>query len=159
MSVPPRDLDFNSISPDPPPAEREIAAKPVAELDSAPPISGGTLSYATRFAAQRYHPVIFVGSSAAGKTVLLLSLLAYFKGGDDAGRLAAVFGDDFYKSSEKGLRDFAKNYFDRTVANYIRGETDQKTAITTPMFIPVKVSGESQADLKFVFMESDGEKF
>jgi hypothetical protein len=155
----PKDITIDKIqAPLKTEAEAILKSPPpeAAELPS-PPTS--TFSYATRFAAQRYHPVILIGSSAAGKTVLLLSLLAYFKGGESTKRLSVVFGDDLFKSAEKTLRDSSKNYFDRTVAEYIRGRTGGVTKLVVPMFIPAKVYGETQQDLKFAFMESSGEDF
>jgi hypothetical protein len=127
--------------------------------------SVGQYPYAARFASQKYHPVVLIGSAAAGKTVLILSLLAYLKENLDEKRLSIYFGDDLLRPENRDLQASAKRYFDLTVAQYMRGTADQATRIDAPMFIPVKVCGESRSDgeprpeLKFALMEGDGEWF
>jgi hypothetical protein len=160
----PKDVSFDDIKPNAPiePSETKqqvsnSVTPPLPEPNQTNPSSPH--HYANRFAAQKYHPVVLIGSAAAGKTVLLSSLLAFFKTHANESKLSIFFGDDFYRQSDSVLRDPAERYFDRTVADFINGTADTATRIGAPMFIPVKVSGESRPELKFAFMESDGEWF
>jgi hypothetical protein len=85
--------------------------------------------------------------------------LAYFKNNAVGNNLSAFFGDDLFSAAEVNLRDQANRYFERTVADYVRGTTDAATKIGKPLFIPARVCGQSGTEVKFAFMESDGEWF
>ena len=150
----PKELNFEDIQPRPQPETAAPSAPSNQQPQSAPAAS---LLYASRFASQQYHPVVFIGSAAAGKTVLLLSLLAFFRATTNERRLSAFFGDDLLRPNDREQIEQSRRYFNLTVSDYVRGTADSATRIGSPMFIPVRISGENRPEVKFAFMESDGE--
>lgn len=111
-----------------------------------------------RLHKQNYHPVLLIGSSAAGKTALLLSLLAYFKQ-NPSSRIGAFFGQDLFRGDEVALYEDALQFFNRSVAEFLGGETAAATRIGAPMFIPVRINGSEQPEVRLAFIESEGEWF
>lgn len=151
--APPKEISFDDIMP----TGASKADTPVPPIAEPAALSADQVVYANRFVQQKYHPVVLIGSAAAGKTVMLLSLLAYFKNNAVGNNLSAFFGDDLFSAAESTLRDQADRYFERTVSDYVRGTTDAATKIGKPLFIPARVCGQSGTEAKFAFMESDGE--
>jgi len=120
-------------------------------------VSGDPIRFSKRLTEQKYHPVVFIGSSGSGKTALLLSLLTYFKK-DISADLAIFFGSDFFKPSDKEVESGAESFFNKTAAEFMEGVTGIATR-TSPFFIPVRISGKDCPELKFAFLESEVENY
>ena len=105
-----------------------------------------------------YHPVVLIGSSASGKSALLLSLLAYMRSAPE-NSVGMFFGHDFYQANNSDSLEQATEFFNRTLAEFMSGTTARATRIKgKPLFIPIVLKSELlQREIKLVFMESEGE--
>lgn len=115
-------------------------------------------SMTMRLSKQGYHPILFIGSTASGKSALLLSLLAYFKDSPDLG-MSAFFGSDLFRADEMESHDESLGYFNRNLAEFVGGKTVGRTRTGgSPMYIPVRLGGGTQHNgVRFCFLESEGE--
>ena len=106
-----------------------------------------------------YHPVVLFGNASSGKTSLLLSLLALLrtepelacglKLGEPILPLDTPYGRLIY--------DQAVGFYGAKTQAFINGNAAQKTVIDAPFFIPLIMSPEGKPELRFAFMESNGE--
>lgn len=106
-----------------------------------------------------YHPVIIFGSSNSGKSSLLGSLLAYFQV-DTSKEVGITFGDSLVPSETTHGKDAiakAETFFYRSVHEFIGGEAHVATKVNYPFFIPVIIRPKGKEEMKFAFMESNGE--
>lgn len=152
---------------DPPPAEPSINSSDEYSQELTPPIFTDELvadgnafvgpSMTLRLDKQGYHPIVFIGSSASGKSALLLSLLAFFKDSSDLG-MSVFFGTDLFRPDESDAHAESLRFFNKTLSEFVYGETAAATRIGSPMFIPVRIGGGGQHNgIKFAFLESEGE--
>jgi hypothetical protein len=157
----PKTLSFDDVQPEQATPKTDDAPKTAQAAERPAPLFGGEkFSYTNRFNTQKYHPVVLIGSENAGKTVLILSLLAYLKSNPNGKPIATFFGNDLFPpAGDKTLEATARRYFDVSVAQFMAGRSEANTKIDTPMFIPALVSGDDGRELRFAFMESDGEKY
>lgn len=134
--------------PEPPPQIREVA-----DVDA----SGVQLAAGIDAAA--YHPVVLFGNANSGKTSLLLSLFALLRTeprlltGLELGE-PILPADSLYG---RYLHEQAEGFFGRKTQDFIEGRASPKTAIDVPFFIPVIFRPEGKPEIRFAFMESNGE--
>jgi hypothetical protein len=137
----------------PPTRERPSEPAPVDDVEA----SGVHL--AAGLDAAGYHPVVLFGNANSGKTSLLLSLFALLRT-EPSLVTGLELGDAFVATDSlygKYLRDQAEGFFGRKTQDFIEGRASPKTAIELPFFIPVVFRPEAKPEIRFAFMESNGE--
>jgi hypothetical protein len=142
-----------AVSVPPTGGERTIAPPPVDDVEA----SGVHL--AAGLDAAGYHPVVLFGNANSGKTSLLLSLFALVRTEPSLGT-GLELGDAFVATDSlygKYLREQAEGFFGRKTQDFIEGKASPKTAIELPFFIPVVFRPEAKPEIRFAFMESNGE--
>ena len=106
-----------------------------------------------------YHPVILFGSAASGKTSLLASLLATVRT-EPTLLVTTVLGDPLLSLKSKYgryLQSRSEAFYFKTVQDFIDGRAPAKTNIQLPFFVPVVFRPKNHSELRFAFMESNGE--
>lgn len=115
---------------------------------------------ATHLEARGYHPVVVFGSSAAGKTTLLTSLLAYLQV-DDAAQVEVELGEAFPIDEDgygRWAHEEATGLFFRSVEEFIAGRTQPATMSPRPFFVPVVIRPPGRLpEMRFAFLESRGD--
>lgn len=114
---------------------------------------------AEQLEANGYHPVVIFGSSNAGKSSLLGSLFSYFQ--EDATRgigiyLGAPFLPEETPYGRWAARE-AETFFFKGVQEFLSGVAHAATRSEYPFFIPIRIAPKDKPELKFAFMESNGE--
>jgi len=107
-----------------------------------------------------YHPVVVFGSSAAGKTTLLTSLLAYLQVDGDAGVEVALGAPLAIDDADYGTwaHEEATGVFYRSVEEFIAGRTQPATMSPRPFFVPVVIRPPGRLpEARFAFLESRGD--
>jgi hypothetical protein len=109
--------------------------------------------------AQDYHPVVIFGSSNSGKSTFLGSLLAFFKESADL-EIGIFLGDPVLPMETtygKYVWEAAEAFFHRSCQEFIDGTAHHATRARYPFFVPVIVRPKNQPEVKFAFLESNGE--
>jgi hypothetical protein len=106
-----------------------------------------------------YHPIILFGTTASGKTSLLLSLFSTLKSEPrlqtDIRLCPNFLGPN--QSLGPELHKKAKTLFENGTQAFIAGEKIPPTPVELPFFIPVEVQPKGKPPQKFAFLESAGE--
>jgi len=106
-----------------------------------------------------FHPVILFGNAASGKTSLLLSLFAAIKTNPEL--FTGLFlGDPILdEKTEYGryLHENSVQFFGQKTQDFIEGKAAPKTALQFPFFVPIIFRPDNKPEMKFAFMESNGE--
>lgn len=106
-----------------------------------------------------YHPVVILGTSNSGKSSLLGSLLAYFR--QDAELEIGIYFGDPVLSPTTGygeyVRKSAEEFFYRSIQEFMDGGGHQPTQARHPFFIPVIIRPKGRPEMRFAFLESNGE--
>jgi hypothetical protein len=106
-----------------------------------------------------YHPVIVFGSANSGKSTLLGSLFGYFQIATSKG-ISISLGEALIPSNTphgKETYEEAQRFFYSQVQEFLDGTAHVKTRSERPFFIPVTIKPPNLPEVKFAFMESDGE--
>jgi hypothetical protein len=106
-----------------------------------------------------YHPVIIFGSSNSGKSSLLGSLLSYFQI-DTTHGIGIYLGDSLIPTSTphgKWAYSEAESFFYKSIQEFLDGTAHAATKSRHPFFIPIKINPPNLPEIKFAFMESNGE--
>lgn len=106
-----------------------------------------------------YHPVILFGNANSGKTSLLLSLISLLRTETDL-QCGLRLGDPILTPSTpygKFILQQAEGFWGKKTQDFINGTASPKTAIDAPFFVPLILSPEGKSELRFAFMESNGE--
>jgi hypothetical protein len=111
------------------------------------------------------HPVIIFGSSQAGKSTLIMSIInALEKSGKDGDVGVEVsFGSSFYAKRDgmaQAQMDLARNFYDAASTNFIIGrEALFTTQVEYPFFIPLdlRIRGSGLKPVKIALMDGRGE--
>lgn len=161
--TPPR----KTTAPEPSPEQAETAAavsvpNTKRAIDKEPignDVDASGIQLAFGVDAAGYHPVVLFGNANSGKTSLLLSLFALLRTepqldtglelGDPIIPVDSLYGEY--------LSDQAEGFFGRKTQDFIEGRASPKTAIELPFFIPVVFRPEGKPEIRFAFMESNGE--
>ena len=156
------------FDPDAGPAPARADVEPVHAISATPatehlPDSDATRvgrQLAAQLEARDYHPVVVFGSSAAGKTTLLTSLLAYLQV-DDAAQVEVELGAPFAIDDEgygRWAHEEATGLFFRSVEEFIAGRTQPATMSPRPFFVPVVIRPPGRLpEMRFAFLESRGD--
>lgn len=122
-------------------------------------IPDGGLELAAAMEAADYQPVVLFGNAASGKTSLLLSLLAITR--TETSLDTGVFlGDPILRSdSEYGryLIESSEDFFGRKTQDFIEGKAPPASKMDLPFFVPIAFRPRLGREVKFAFMESNGE--
>jgi hypothetical protein len=106
-----------------------------------------------------YQPVVIFGNAASGKTSLLLSLFATLR--TEARLEAALFPGpvvmDTSRPYGRYIAEQASQFFGLKTQQFIEGVASPKTNIELPFFIPVCFRPAQGPEVRFAFMESNGE--
>jgi hypothetical protein len=106
-----------------------------------------------------YHPIILFGTTASGKTSLLLSLFSTLKSEPrlrtDIRLCANFLGPN--QSLGPELHKKAKALFENGTQAFIAGEKIPPTPVELPFFVPVEIQPKDKPAQKFAFLESAGE--
>jgi hypothetical protein len=111
------------------------------------------------------HPVIIFGSSEAGKSTLIMSIInALEKSGKDGDVGVGVsFGSSFYARRDPQAEtqmDLARLFYDASSTNFIIGrEALRRTTVDFPFFIPLdlRIRGSGMKPVKLAFLDGRGE--
>jgi hypothetical protein len=111
------------------------------------------------------HPVVIFGSSKAGKSTLIMSIInALEKSAKDGGVGVNVsFGSSFYAKRDamaQAQLDIARNFYDAASTNFIIGrEALETTQADLPFFIPLdlRIRGSGLRPVKIAIMDGRGE--
>ncbi len=117
-------------------------------------------SIAIEMKNQGYHPVILFGSTSSGKSTLLNSLFTYLKMNSSGKSIGFSLSEPLIPTNTiygKTLYDEAKAFFNRGTQDFIDGHGAPVTLKKNPFFIPVKVNPIDADEIKFAFLESNGE--
>lgn len=106
-----------------------------------------------------YHPVVLFGTSASGKTSLLLSLLAFLKSRPDLDTGLFLCPSLLGAGNAYGqtIHADARALFEVLTQAFIRGEKIPATRSLLPFFVPVEIRPKNRVAVRFAFLESDGE--
>ncbi|MCX7086020.1 MAG: hypothetical protein NTY69_10845 [Methylococcales bacterium] len=114
---------------------------------------------AEQMAAQGYHPVVIFGSSNSGKSSLLGSLLSYFQI-DIKQSIGIYLGEPLISINTphgKWAYSEAESFFYKSVQEFLDGTAHAATKSRHPFFIPIIIKPANLPEMKFAFMESNGE--
>ena len=106
-----------------------------------------------------YHPVLLFGSSASGKSTLLVSLLTFANHHKDSPSVCR-FNDQFFEvedASTEALKKRASQLFFKESWDFHKGAIPERTQAEAPIFIPVDVTPKQGIALSIAFLESAGE--
>jgi len=110
------------------------------------------------------HPVLIFGSSEAGKSTLIMSMInALEKSGRDGIGVDVSFGGTFYErrdATAENQLSLARTFYDAASTNYIIGREALKTTqIEDPFFIPLdlRIKGLGLKPVKIAIMDGRGE--
>jgi hypothetical protein len=108
-----------------------------------------------------YHPVIIFGSSGSGKSTFLGSLFSYLQI-TMANGIGIYLGNSLIPlntAQGKSAYTQAEQFFNHQLQKFQDGEahTNTKTINDRPFFIPVRVKPPELPEIKFAFLESNGE--
>jgi len=109
--------------------------------------------------AAAYHPVVLFGNANSGKTSLLLSLFALLRT-EPSLATGLELGEPIVPTDSlfgRYLYDSAEGFFGTKTQDFIEGRASPKTAIDLPFFVPVVFRPEGKPEIRFAFMESNGE--
>lgn len=109
--------------------------------------------------AAAYHPVVLFGNANSGKTSLLLSLFALLRTEPDLAT-GLELGEPIVTTDSlfgRYLYDSAEGFFGKKTQDFIEGRASPKTAIDLPFFVPVIFRPLGKPEIRFAFMESNGE--
>ncbi len=111
-----------------------------------------------------YHPILIMGPSSSGKTLLIRSLLSYLKSSPDSpinltpgtGLIPPRYADADSRN-EEGV-----SFLDNSVGEHQRGTIARRTDKTDPFFIPLRVEFKPDASsepvrVNLAFLEGEGE--
>jgi hypothetical protein len=122
-------------------------------------IPDGGSQLAAAMEAADYQPVILFGTAASGKTSLLLSLLAIAR--TETSLDTGVFLADpiLRPDSAYGryLIENAEEFFGRKTQEFIEHRAPASSKIALPFFVPIAFRPRLGREVKFAFMESNGE--
>lgn len=117
--------------------------------------------------SKNYHPILIFGTPTSGKSVLILSLLAYLNFElDSPGN--CHFGEEIFSAEHlAGFKDWrdknnnsAKKIYENSVPDFFYGKLPEHTDLENPVFIPVEfVPTNGEKAFKFALMESQGEHY
>lgn len=146
-------------SPERAPETRTAEENQVETESSSASVDASGIELAAGLDAAGYHPVVLFGNANSGKTSLLLSLLALIR---TEPKLATglELGDPVVPTDSlygQYLHDQAEGFFGRKTQDFIEGKASPKTAIELPFFIPIVFRPEGKPEIRFAFMESNGE--
>jgi hypothetical protein len=131
----------------------EVAETAIHDVDA----SG--IQLAAGIDAAAYHPVVLFGNANSGKTSLLLSLFALLRT-DPSLATGLELGDPIIATDSlfgRYLYDQAEGFFGKKTQDFIEGRASPKTAIDLPFFVPIIFRPENKPEIRFAFMESNGE--
>lgn len=117
------------------------------------------LQLALHVEAGGYHPVILFGNAASGKTSLLLSLFATIKTEPEL-HTGLFLGEpilDLDTEYGRYLHENSEQFFGQKTQDFIEGKAAPKTALQFPFFVPITFRPDNKPEMKFAFMESNGE--
>jgi hypothetical protein len=135
------------------------ASSPQAEPPGPQDLDASGVQLAMGLDVAGYHPVVLFGNANSGKTSLLLSLFALL-GTEPELRTGLELGDPIVAADSlygKYLREQSEAFFGKKTQDFIEGKASPKTAIELPFFIPVVFRPEGKPEIRFAFMESNGE--
>ncbi len=106
-----------------------------------------------------YHPVVLFGTNFSGKTSLLLSLFSTIVSEPGLRTGLALCDSLLGSGSRLGrlLHEEADHTFSVKTQAFMEGEKIPKTAVAYPFFVPVEFRPEQGPDVRFAFLESNGE--
>jgi hypothetical protein len=106
-----------------------------------------------------YHPVVIFGSSNSGKSSLLGSLFSYFQ--IEAAASIGIFLGEPFLPVETGYgrwaMEEAEAFFYKGVQEFLDGKAHAATKSRYPFFIPIRIVPKNLPEIRFAFMESNGE--
>ena len=105
--------------------------------------------------AQGYHPVIIFGSANSGKSTLLGSLFSYLQ--IDTTKGVGIYLGDPLVSQGREAKDLAESFFYQSIQEFLDGTGHVGTKIRHPFFIPIIIKPPHLPEMRFAFMESNGE--
>lgn len=135
------------------PAATEAAETAIHDVDA----SG--IQLAAGIDAAAYYPVVLFGNANSGKTSLLLSLFALLRT-EPSLATGLELGEPIVATDSlfgRYLYDSAEGFFGKKTQDFIEGRASSKTAIDLPFFVPVIFRPEGKPEIRFAFMESNGE--
>jgi hypothetical protein len=111
------------------------------------------------------HPVIVFGSSMAGKSTLIMSIINALEksGKDNSVGVGVSFGSSFYAKRDpvaQAQMEIARNFYDAASTNFIIGrEALPWTRADFPFFIPLdlRIRGSGLKPVKIAIMDGRGE--
>ncbi|CAN4276807.1 hypothetical protein MCEMSEM29_01932 [Methylophilaceae bacterium] len=109
--------------------------------------------------AQGYHPVIIFGSANSGKSTLLGSLFSYFQIDPTKG-VGIYLGEPLLPVSTpqgRDAKDLAESFFYQSIQEFLDGNGHARTRARNPFFIPIIIRPQDLPEIRFAFMESNGE--
>lgn len=120
----------------------------------------------TRLVDADAHPVLIFGTHSSGKTLMLLSLLAYAQ--RSGGAIAVRLGDPVFPPGFRGYppnviaddpHAYAQQLYNIMLPAFAAGNRPPATQLNAPYFIPIVLGGKNakERECKFAFMESMGE--
>ena len=122
-------------------------------------IPDGGSQLAAAMEAADYQPVVLFGTAASGKTSLLLSLLAIART-ETALDTGVFLGEPILRpDSDYGryLVENAEEFFGRKTQEFIEHRAPASSKIALPFFVPIAFRPRLGREVKFAFMESNGE--
>jgi hypothetical protein len=112
------------------------------------------------FKDQGIHPVVIFGSSGAGKSSFIASLLRYAKRYNDSG-LSLEFGEEIFPTEDARWKDMNQlaqySFFTRDQTFADGNVLPADGGLTDPYFIPVKLTCPDKTQVSFAFLEGKGE--
>lgn len=108
---------------------------------------------------QEFHPILIFGTRASGKTTLLTSLLNYFRNEIGSNGTLLLSGPLLPTDTPQGkeVEEEAKNFFNRVVHDFNRGEPAPQTRFPIPFFIPLILEPKNSGKkIKIALLESQG---
>lgn len=114
---------------------------------------------AEQLEATGYHPVVVFGSSNSGKSSLLGSLFSYFQANATNG-IGIFLGESFLPEDTpygSWANKEAETFFYKGVQEFLAGKAHAATRSEYPFFVPIRITPKNSPEIKFAFMESNGE--
>jgi hypothetical protein len=152
---------------DPAPEKHKTQAMPEAQPAAAEPPREPTVTGPEEQGLQLsigleeggYHPVILFGNRASGKTSLLLSLISLLRTETDL-HCGLRLGEPILSTGStygKEINREAEAFWGKKTQDFINGKASPRTTLEAPFFVPLVLSPEGKTELRFAFMESNGE--
>lgn len=139
---------------------RHADLRPTLDSDA---LARGNIDLAALLLEKGFHPVLVFGTRAAGKTVLLASLLSYLDDDSVGSKGSWNRGEPIIPTDNaygREVRDDAKEFLDEKVSDFAEGIVPPSTQNEHPFYIPVIFRPrDGSSDIKFAFLESQGENY